>query len=117
MVVRIRMSMLGSRNNKFFNLVAINGKQRRDAKPLETLGVYRPRIDQALGSKYKTVEWSADRIRYWLKVGAQPSKSAARLLELGGILPSNNTRTAAESPTSTTQSGPKNTDQATQRLS
>ena len=80
MVVRIRFSMHGPRNNKFFHIVAINSKQRRDAKPIETLGIYRPKIE--LGQPTKTVEWSAARIKYWLGVGAQPSKSAVKLFTM-----------------------------------
>lgn len=80
MVVRIRMAMYGPRNNKIFHVVAINGQLRRDARPLETLGVYRPH--SVPGETQKTVEWSVDRIRYWLDVGAVPSKSTVKLLEL-----------------------------------
>ena len=71
--------MHGPRNNKFFHIVAINSKQRRDAKPIETLGIYRHRIDPKSDRSSKTVEWSVARIKYWLGVGAQPSKSAVRL--------------------------------------
>ena len=80
MVVRIRLSMHGLRNNKFFRLVAINSRQRRDARPIETLGEYRPRVTPRTDPPIKTVEWSVDRIKYWLGVGAIPSKSATRLL-------------------------------------
>ena len=82
MVVRIRFSMHGPRNNKLFHIVAINSKQRRDAKPIETLGIYRPKLDLSKDSKAKTVEWSAARIKYWLGVGAQPSKSAVKLFTM-----------------------------------
>lgn len=57
----------------------MNSKQRRDGKPIETLGVYKPRIDPAKGEYAKTVEWSVARIKYWLGVGAIPSESAVRL--------------------------------------
>ena len=80
MVVRIRFSMHGHRHSKFFRLVATNGKQRRDGKPIETLGVYRQRIDPTTGENAKTVEWSVARIKYWLGVGAIPSESAVRLM-------------------------------------
>lgn len=79
MVVRIRFSMHGPRHNKLFHIVAINSKKRRDAKPIETLGVFRHTIDPAKDRATKSVEWSVARIKYWLGVGAQPSKSAVRL--------------------------------------
>jgi ribosomal protein S16 len=61
-------------------MVAINQKARRNAKPIETLAVYDPRVK--LGETQKTVQWSVDRIKYWLEKGAQPSESAAKLLTM-----------------------------------
>ncbi|KII93870.1 hypothetical protein PLICRDRAFT_101555 [Plicaturopsis crispa FD-325 SS-3] len=85
MTVRIRFAMHGLRNRRIFHLVAIDLRKRRDAKPMELLGIYNPHLP--LGEKHKTIEWSVDRIKYWLNVGAQPSKSAVKLLELGNIIP------------------------------
>ncbi|PPQ73536.1 hypothetical protein CVT26_010347 [Gymnopilus dilepis] len=84
MPMRIRMAMHGPAHQKIFHLVAINSKQRRNAKPAELLGIYDPHA--ADGRDARTVRWSVSRIHYWLNVGALPSKSAVRLLELGGIL-------------------------------
>jgi small subunit ribosomal protein S16 len=80
MVVRIRLAMHGRRNNRTFRLVAINSQKARNAQPIETLGIYDPAM--TLGQKHKTVEWSVDRIKYWLGVGALPSKTVVRLLEV-----------------------------------
>lgn len=79
MVVRLRLSMHGPTNNKFFHIVAMNARQARDAKPIETLGIYKPTVLRDDGRTAKTVEWSAQRIKYWLGVGAIPSKSAVKL--------------------------------------
>ena len=80
MAVRIRLSMHGRRHKHVFHLVAINSRKARDAKPIETLGIYDPAM--TLGEKHKTVEWSVNRIKYWLGVGALPSKTVVRLLEV-----------------------------------
>ncbi|KAG1864303.1 ribosomal protein S16 domain-containing protein, partial [Suillus subalutaceus] len=85
MPVRLRMAMHGRRHNRIFHLVAINQRTRRDAKPMELLGIYDPALK--LGDTHKTVKWSVDRIKYWLGVGALPSKSVVKLLERGGVLP------------------------------
>lgn len=77
MVVRLRFSLHGQRNNKLLHLVVINARKRRDANPIETVGIYKPRVAP---SETKNVEWSVARIKYWLDVGAQPSKSVVRLL-------------------------------------
>lgn len=52
---------------------------------MELLGIYDPALK--LGDSHKTVKWSVDRIKYWLGVGALPSKSVVKLLERGGVLP------------------------------
>ena len=80
MVVRLRLAMHGRRHNHLFHLVAINGRKARNAKPIETLGIYDPAMK--LGEGHKTVEWSVGRIKYWLGVGAVPSKTFVRLLEV-----------------------------------
>ncbi|KAF9568491.1 ribosomal protein S16 [Agrocybe pediades] len=84
MPMRIRMAMHGHTHRKIFHIVAVNSTLRRDAKPTELLGVYDPHAVEGRGAR--TVRWSVGRIQHWLDVGAQPSKSVAKLLELGGIL-------------------------------
>lgn len=80
MPVRLRLSLHGNRNSRIFHLVAIDLRKRRDAKPIELLGVYDPRLH--LGQEHKTVRWSVERITYWLeKGGALPSKPVVKLLE------------------------------------
>jgi len=85
MAVRLRFALHGPRHNRIFHLVAIDQRRRRNAKPIETLGVFDPRLRP--GEDTKTVEWSVDRIKYWLGVGAQPSKTVVKLLTWGGVIP------------------------------
>lgn len=84
MAIRLRLAMHGLRHRRIFHLVAIDKRQRRDAKPVELLGVYDPHLP--VGETTKTIEWSVNRIRYWLQVGAEPSKSVVKLLELASLL-------------------------------
>lgn len=106
MVVRLRLARHGTKNNPFYHLVAIRDKASRDARPIEKLGEYdpipRPRtinkdaslaggsmservlssgLDDQKVVMEKRIEWNASRIKYWLDVGAQPSKPVARLLD------------------------------------
>ncbi|KAF9076181.1 ribosomal protein S16 domain-containing protein [Rhodocollybia butyracea] len=85
MPVRLRLAVHGLRHDRIFHLVAINSRTRRNGKPTELLGIYDPRV-KAGGKEYKTMEWSVGRIRYWLDVGAIPSKSVVKLLTAGNIL-------------------------------
>ena len=82
MAIRLRFSLHGTRHNRIFHLVAVDQRKRRDAKPAELLGIFDRRLQN--GETQKTVQWSVDRIRYWLHVGAIPTRSVAKLLELVG---------------------------------
>lgn len=127
MVVRLRLSRKGTRNNPFYHVVAINDSKPRDARPIEKLGEYDPiprpaptsgrlptpfvggsqtSSSTASGTAtttgvpghggmmtsgltqqeqeqqlQKRLEWNESRIKHWLKLGAQPSKPVARLLD------------------------------------
>ena len=58
-------------------------RSARDSRPIEELGHYDPleRDDD------KAVVLKADRVKYWLSVGAQPSDTVRRLLKQVGIDP------------------------------
>ncbi|CAE6479026.1 unnamed protein product [Rhizoctonia solani] len=89
-VVRLRLACHGQRNRPFYHIVAINVRKARDAKPIEKLGEYDP-IPKPLPENpsvtEKRITWDADRIQYWLGVGAQPSPTVARLLEMANLIP------------------------------
>ncbi|CDU24767.1 related to 30S ribosomal protein [Sporisorium scitamineum] len=121
MVVRLRLSRKGTRNNPFYHVVAINDSKPRDARPIEKLGEFDPiprappsgrlptpfigKTPQAPGYgglmtsgipsqpaegkevKQKRLEWNEERVKHWLKLGAQPSKPVARLLDRAGLVP------------------------------
>ena len=85
MPVRLRLAVHGVRNHRIYHIVAVNQRQRRNAKPIELLGVYNPRI--APGETTKTIELSRDRLRHWISVGASPSKTVTQLLQLVRAIP------------------------------
>ncbi|KAG6556547.1 hypothetical protein Mapa_001486 [Marchantia paleacea] len=81
-VVRLRLARLGRKKRPFFRIVATHGSWRRDGKNIELLGHYNPlHGENDLGIVVK-----ADRIKYWLGVGAQPSDTVAGILHKVGIL-------------------------------
>jgi small subunit ribosomal protein S16 len=104
MTVRLRFARHGTRNNPFYHIVAINQRLGRNAKPLELLGVYDPipRVPVKKAKTYpemdatssepdngvatKKVEWSVERIKWWIGKGAQPSDSVLKLLTMVGFL-------------------------------
>ena len=80
MAIRLRFAVHGLRNNRVLHLVAVDHRKARDARPAELLGVYKHRVEETGGKK--SLEWSVERIRYWLKNGAMPSPPVVRLLEM-----------------------------------
>lgn len=104
MPVRIRLARPpgSTKLTTHYHVVAVDGRKRRDAKPLEILGIYDPavrsRIDKSktwtVEDAVKTmngndgppppdrrVEWSVDRLRYWVGVGAEPTKTVVSLFD------------------------------------
>lgn len=77
MAVRIRMKMMGRKHRHYFRIVAIDGRQPRDGRVIEELGSYDPTIKNT----DERVKLKADRIKYWLSVGAQPSEKVAVFLK------------------------------------
>lgn len=75
-MVRIRMKAMGRRHRPFFRICAMDSRTQRDGRAIEELGHYDP---LSRNPETQTV-LNADRIRYWLSVGAQPSDKVAALL-------------------------------------
>lgn len=73
-MVKIRLSQTGTTNRKTYRLVAIDESKRRDGRAIEILGSYDPLVRPP---KFVV---KMDRVNYWTGVGAQVSKSAAKLL-------------------------------------
>lgn len=101
MSVRLRLSphrRIPSSQQIYYRIVACNGPRARDSKPLDTVGAYDP-IPQHIpvvpaserslldeGKKLETrwikrVEWDREKVQYWIRVGAQPTKRVAWLLQ------------------------------------
>ena len=81
MVVRLRLARFGRYKFPFYRIVAADHRSPRDGKHLEILGHYDP-IPQVDGAKHVGLKF--ERIKYWLGVGAQPSKPVADLLATAG---------------------------------
>jgi len=80
-MVRIRLKRFGTRHKPFYRIVAIDKRAPRDGEALERLGHYDPcHKDEA-----QQVSLKADRIQYWLGVGAQPSETVASILKKHGV--------------------------------
>jgi small subunit ribosomal protein S16 len=80
-LVKIRLKRMGAKKRPFYRLVVADARSPRDGKFIEELGTYDPIAQPA------RVKIDADRVREWMRKGAQPTDTARKLLEMESILP------------------------------
>lgn len=79
-MVKIRLRRTGKTKQPSYRLVVADSRSPRDGKFIEIIGHYNP-IRQP-----KVLEVKADRARYWLGVGAQPTDTVVSLLKRVNVL-------------------------------
>lgn len=79
MAVKIRLMRVGKKKQPTYRLVVADARSPRDGRFLEILGQYAPRQEPSL------VTIDGDRALHWLNAGAQPTESAAKLLQIAGV--------------------------------
>jgi small subunit ribosomal protein S16 len=72
---------MGRRHRPFYRICAMDARTPRDGRSIEELGWYDPLVRNAEAREHL----DANRIRYWLSVGAQPSEKVAAMLKRHGI--------------------------------
>lgn len=77
-MVMIRFSRIGKKKQVFFRLIVSDKAKDTQGHYLELVGNYNPHTKQAV--------LKADRIKYWIGVGAQLSNSVNNLLVKEGII-------------------------------
>lgn len=82
MATALRFSRGGSKKNPYYRLIATDSRSPRDSKFIEKLGTYNPLLAK---DDAKRVTVNAERVKYWLGVGAQPSETVARFLRANGL--------------------------------
>ena len=80
MAVRIRMKKMGRTHRPFFRVCAMDQHSPRNGRVIEELGTYDPMCPETDAR----VTLKAERIDYWLSVGAQPSAKVATLIKKYG---------------------------------
>lgn len=84
MPVRLRLMRIGQRHAAHYRVVAADSRFPRNGRHLEMLGSYHPVPDK---EGYKRLRLKHDRVKYWLSVGAQPTRTVEKLLGDAAILP------------------------------
>ncbi len=89
MAVMIRLKRIGKPQHPHFRVVAIEKSRGPAGRPLEILGSYDPREKSA--AKKLTID--QERMAHWVKNGAKPSDSLARLIKAASATPKAETAT------------------------
>ena len=79
-MVKIRLRRVGKKQKPSYRLVVADSRSPRDGAFISIIGHYDPLTDP------ETVVINEEEARRWLKEGAQPTATAARLLSKMGII-------------------------------
>ena len=89
MAVKIRMKMMGRKHRPFYRICAVDSRNPRDGRVIEELGTYDPMVKDTDAR----VTLKAERVNYWLGVGAKPTEKVGVLIKKYG---ENGTHTAQQ---------------------
>jgi small subunit ribosomal protein S16 len=79
-LVKIRLRRIGAKKKPFYRIVVADSRAPRDGAFIAAIGHYDPLTDP------ETIVIDGEKAQGWLKQGAQPTDTAARLLAKAGII-------------------------------
>ena len=80
MAVKLRLTRMGAKKAPFYRVRVADSRFPRDGRFIEEIGIYNPLTEPS------TVRIDAERAKYWLSNGAQPTEKVKTLLKKEGIL-------------------------------
>ena len=80
MATAIRLTRIGGKGRPFYRIVVMDSKKKRDGRYIELIGTYDP------AKKQDKVVLKAERAKYWLSQGAQPSQTVRSVFKEKGLL-------------------------------
>lgn len=81
MAVCIRLKRFGRRNRPTWRIAVMDKRSARDGESIEEIGTY----DTITDPKQEKVKVNAERARYWMGKGAQPSRIVHQLFKRHGV--------------------------------
>jgi len=78
-VLTIRLSRFGKKKKPFYRVVVIESSKARNGRVVESVGTYDPL------KKPGEIKLDAERVKYWLGTGAQPSDTVRSFIKLQKI--------------------------------
>jgi len=76
-MLTLRMTRHGAKKRPFYHIVVADSRSPRDGRFIEKVGTYNPMLTKEDPKRVTLVE---ERIKHWMKNGAQPSERVARFL-------------------------------------
>jgi small subunit ribosomal protein S16 len=73
-VLAIRLARIGKKKHPFYRVVVLDKRKPRNGRTVEVVGTYDPLKEPA------EIKLDAERIKYWLGCGAQPSDTVRSFL-------------------------------------
>ena len=83
-MLKLRLSMGGTKKRPVYKIVVADSRFARDGRFIEKLGFFNPLLPK---EKKERVGLESDRIKYWLGQGAQPTTRVARILGENELMP------------------------------
>ncbi len=80
MAVKIRLARRGAKKRPFYRIVVADARAPRDGRFIERLGHYDPMLPSDHQGRVKI---KADRLEYWLSVGAQATDRVQWFIKKG----------------------------------
>ena len=73
-MLAIRLARFGKKKQPFYRIVVLDKRKPRNGRTVDVVGTYDPLKKPAL------IQLNAERVKYWLSVGAQPSDTVRSFL-------------------------------------
>ena len=83
-MLKLRLSRGGTKKRPVYKVVVADSRFARDGRFIEKVGFFNPLLPK---EKKERVGLEAERIKYWLGQGAQPTTRVARILGENDIIP------------------------------
>jgi small subunit ribosomal protein S16 len=83
-MLAMRMTRHGTKKRPFYHIVVADSRSPRDGRFIEKIGTYNPMLQKENPQRVTLLE---ERVKHWIKNGAQPSDRVARFLAAANLGP------------------------------
>src|ERR671938_2060191 len=82
MSLKIRLARAGTKKRPVYHIVIADSRSPRDGRFIERLGYYNPLLPK---DKEERLKLDMEKVKEWMKKGAQPSDRVMRFLDAAGV--------------------------------